>query len=118
MLNQIILVEDTKFSAKLLNSIMLDNAVSCYNLEQIEDFTYLIDDLRPQIILTNIETVQNEWDLYWRSIESSSFKDVKIILYGDKDQLENCLYKNRFDQLIDKPLDILTIYEFLKSLVE
>lgn len=118
MLNQIILIEKTKLVSKLLTAVLSDKSINSYCLDQIENFTYLIDDLAPQIVLVEVQTASEDWQLFWDSLNKAKVKNFKLILFGEKEQVEKLENLEKFDAVLLKPLDISTIYEQLSSLVE
>lgn len=115
MLKQVILIEKTKFVYKLISSVLADKAVNCYCMEQIEDFSYLVDDLKPEMLLVDYNTASQNWDLFWRSLNASQHQSYLKVLYGEQKDLESFEEKKSFDAVMVKPLDVTTLYEQLSS---
>ena len=116
MLKQVILIEKTKFVYRLISSILGDNDVRCYCLDQLEDFSYLLEDLSPQVLLVDFATASQDWDLFWYGLNNSQYKDFKKILYGDQQELDHFEDKDSFDDILVKPIDVTQLYEYLKAL--
>lgn len=118
MLDQVILIEKTKLVSKLLSTVLESNGAKCYVLNELEDFSYLVDDLRPQILLVEVSTLRDDLELFWKAIDNSAFKSFKLVLFGKKDDVDSITNIERFDSKLYKPIDISNIYEQLSSLVE
>ena len=118
MLKQVILIEKTKFVYKLISSLLNERAVECFCLEQLEDFSYLVDDLLPDILLVDYDTASQDWSLFWQSVNSSKHQKFFKVLYGDKKELELFEGKSSFDTVLTKPLDITMLHAELSNLVK
>lgn len=117
MLNQVILIEETKFINKLISSLLQDNEVQCYCLDQIEDFSYLLEDLTPQILLVNCNIASSHWDIFAQSVINSKYQGFKKILYGDVEEIHSFEMCDFFDDTLPKPLDIMNLFDYLNSQV-
>ena len=118
MLNQVLLIEKNKLSSKILSANIEGNNTKCYALDQLEDFTYLIDDLSPQIMLIEVFTFLDNPQVFWNSVEISTQKNVKLVLFGEVEDITTISEKDKFDLILEKPIQIARLYKQLSSLVE
>lgn len=118
MLNQVLLIEKNKLSSKILSANIEGNNAKCYTMDQLEDFTYLIDDLSPQIILIEVSTFLDDPQVFWNSVEISTQKNVKLVLFGEVEAMATILEQDKFDLILEKPIQISRLYKQLSSLVE
>lgn len=112
MLQQVILVEKTKFIYRMFQEIFSSKQIHCYVATDEEDFTYQIEELRPQIVLVNLESMDFEW--VRGNLERSSFQGFKKVGLCRKDSGENEIEKF-FDLVELLPIDP---FEFIKKLEE
>jgi DNA-binding response OmpR family regulator len=118
MLNQVILIEKTKFVYKLISSLLQEKGVKCYCLDEVHSFDYLINDLTPQLILVDANSFNGDWNTFWSSVEQAEFKNFQTILFGKDEELANHPHKEKFNYLLPKPLNVTELYEYLLSKVE
>lgn len=70
-LTQIIYINENRFVCQLVEKLCKQNEIACYSLDQIEDFTYLVNDLRPQLVLVALETFDSNEQLLTEYIQKS-----------------------------------------------
>jgi hypothetical protein len=79
-LTQIIYVNEKRFVCQLVEKVCKQNEIACYTVEQIDNFSYIIDDLVPQLVVVELDTFTNFEDIILLSINESKNKPqlVKI----------------------------------------
>ena len=73
-LTQIIYINQNKFTCEFVEKLCKQNDIACYTLDQVQDFVYLIDDLRPQIILVASDTFEKFEDQIAHYLELANHK--------------------------------------------
>lgn len=110
MLQQVILAEKTKFIYRLISSVLQAKNIDCYVAEDGEDFFYQIDELRPQVIVVNLDTVNFEWAK--SNLEQAKFKDYLKIGLRQPGQSDPDVTKY-FDRILNLPIEP---YEFVTQI--
>lgn len=79
-LSQIIYVNEKRFVCQLVEKVCKQNEIACYTVEQIDNFSYIIDDLVPQLVVVELDTFTKFEDIILLSINESKNKPqlVKI----------------------------------------
>ena len=73
-LNQIIYINENRFVCQLVEKLCKQNEIACYTLDQVEDFTYLVNDLRPQLVLVALDTFNSHEQLIKEYLEKSEYQ--------------------------------------------
>ena len=106
MLQQVLLIEKTKFIYKLLAKTFKSKDVNCYVVEEQEDLAYLVDDIKPQAIVANIDDIDISW--LKKSLTEAKFDQyVKIAITSDSNQKSS----HYFDQVAHLPIDPFSFVE-------
>lgn len=79
-LSQIIYVNEKRFVCQLVEKVCKQNEIACYTVEQIDNFSYIINDLVPQLVVVELDTFTKFEDIILLSINESKNKPqlVKI----------------------------------------
>lgn len=104
-IKQILYINKTKFVCDMVSKLCQRAKIECYTLETTEDFTYLIEDLKPEVIVIEEETFGINEDEFWVQVKKSSFKS-KTIIMGT--------LKEGFDASMHLPLDTTTFISDLR----
>lgn len=114
--NRLILIHPKKFVCRSFEEFGKDIGVSVYSIEEIEEFAYLIDDLKPELVLVHNELFQKQPAFFYAEFSKTNFKPKKIILIGTKDDLL-LADKNVFSSHLIEPFDIGDLANILKGLL-
>ena len=113
MLQQVIFVEKTKFIYKLVSSVLKTKQIGCYVVDNEEDFTFQIEDLRPEVIVVNLQSVDFDW--VKRNIEAAKYKNFITVAIG-KSEIEDDKVKNDFfDHFVKLPIQPYDLARQLKK---
>lgn len=122
-LGQIMFIYRDEFACKLAQKLARKRSVDCYTLSKIEEnFAYLIEDLRPQLVLVDERVYASNKELIDASLADAKSKG------DDAKSKENC-FKSvllsreereapKFDGRLPLPLDLNSFMDQLQALVE
>jgi hypothetical protein len=88
-LKQILLIHPVRFTCSTIKEFAALGNVEVYFMEGKEEFTYLIDDLKPEIILIHHSFMSAEAEFVQAEVEKAQFKSSKLIILGEYEQAEN-----------------------------
>jgi len=83
---QIIYINKTKFTCGFVENLCKEQNVSCYTLQDCNDFSYLIDDLKPEAVIIDGQTYQESEDTFWNCSNAAEFKTCFILLSNEKNE--------------------------------
>lgn len=83
LLKQIILIHKNKFVIQVMETLCQSADILIYSMEDANDFAYLLDDLKPDILLVDEGILKDELLSFNRNLEQAENKDYKIIVLGD-----------------------------------
>lgn len=104
-IKQILYINKTKFVCDMVIKLCQRANIECYTLENTEDFTYLIEDLKPEAIVIEEKTFSLNEDEFWIQVKKSNFKTSTVIM-GD--------IKDGFDTSLNLPLDTTSFISDLR----
>lgn len=87
-LKQIIYIHNNRFSCQLVEKVCKQEGVGCYTLGQLEDYTYLVNDLRPEIIVMTQEALNLFGDDAVNYALASDHKS-KLVLMTNNEQKDD-----------------------------
>lgn len=81
-LSQIIYFNKIKFVCKVVENACKAEGISCYSLDEVCDFAFLVNDLEPQLIVINQPTLEFYGEKFFKYINNCDFSS-KIVLMTD-----------------------------------
>lgn len=87
-LKQILLIHPIKFTCATIKEFAALGNVEVYFIEAREEFTYLINDLKPEAILIHHSFIRAEAEFVQSELEKAQFKESKLIIIGDYEESE------------------------------
>lgn len=113
-MKQILFIYQDEVVTELTKSILRSHSVESYAINKItEDFSYIINDLRPELVLVDEKILDASEALINQSIENSEYSDAKWVLLTEDENRHN-----PFHLSYKLPLKAKSIYEDLKVLVD
>lgn len=108
-------IDQNNFSNQLLEKVFKKAEYSFYTLTSLNDFSYLVSDLKPQVIVLDFETFLNGKEAFLLQFkENSSLQKTPFIILGEGDIPEITILGR-----VAKPFDPFEIpskiAEFLKN---
>lgn len=112
MLRQIVFVYRDEFVVKLVEKLMQRSSIACYGLSKVnENFAYVIEDLKPELIIVDEVAYSRNEGLINESLNSAN-GSYKSVLLSEKTDTQG------FDLVMPLPLNVDTFVEQARSLVE
>jgi DNA-binding NtrC family response regulator len=114
---QVFYINKIRFVCDTVENICENSHIECYTLEESNDFSFLINDLKPQLVIIDVKTlIDNDTD-FWSEIDKSDIKP-KIMLSGIGSSDFAKESSHEFDFIYDQMIDIITFGQTLKSHLE
>jgi hypothetical protein len=99
----ILWIDGNTFASSLIEKVFKKKGLPFYTLAKVDDFAYLIDDLRPVAIVLDAQTAIKHLDVFQKQYEASeSLKKTAFIIIDNQPGLD--FIQNRIGE-IKKPLD-------------
>ncbi len=109
-------IDQNTFATSLIERAFKRKALSFYSLAQVDDFSYLVDDLKPDLIVLDAETFSQNSQKFLNQYESSILMQATpFILIEPKGDFS--FLKNKIGEL-SKPLDPFKIPEMLQTFLK
>ncbi len=81
-------IDQNAFVTDLLERVYKKKELPFYTLNSAEDFTYLVDDLKPEVIVLDSETAVRYQEALEKQYQASAaLSEVPVIYLGNKDNL-------------------------------
>jgi hypothetical protein len=113
VLGLVLWIDENKFATDLLEKVFKQKDLPFYTLDNVRDFSFLVDDLRPEMIVLDTNTAIRHEELFKTQFEASSrLKTTAFVLIGDEPRLA---YLKKIGE-IKRPFDPFTIPEVLEKL--
>lgn len=110
-LKQLFYINNNKFVCQLVEKISKQKGINCYTLDQNEDFTYLVNDLRPEIIVVAQDVLNAYGDEIMAFIEKSELNPHLVLMSNNENT------DQRFKSVIAEELNPLTFLQDLINLL-
>lgn len=107
MLKQVIWIDQTKFICKLVEDLLKERGVACHTLESLSDFSYLLTDLRPELLICDLKTINQDLGQFKNQVKDYNGKVVTTASLADYERFNDF----KFFGLIEKPLDVEKLYD-------
>ena len=108
---QVFYINSIKFVCDTVENICKNKELECYTLLSAQDFAYLIDDLRPELVMINTNSLNSN---FWDEIDKASLKPKTMLIGEDIDGVSEEL-KERFDFTYPEKIDVITFGQILKN---
>lgn len=108
-------IDHNNFSNKLLEKVFKKAQISFYTIETVSNFAYLINDLKPQVIVLDFQTFEKDKHLFQEQIfHNPCLQSTPFIIIGNG-EVPNISIIGRISRPFD-PFDIPDkIRDFLKG---
>jgi hypothetical protein len=77
---QIIFINESKFVCDFIESNCVSHDLACYSLTDTTDFSYLIDDLKPGIVIIDKSAYEGQEERFWNGISGASHQTKTMIV--------------------------------------
>ncbi len=82
-IKQIFYINKTKFVCDFVENLCKSNGLSCFTLTETSDFSYLITDLKPKLVIIDKSALDENSDQFWSGLKESEHSGYKTMLVGD-----------------------------------
>lgn len=112
----ILWIDGNTFATGLLEKVFKSKNLPFYTLAEAKDFLYLLDDLKPGLIVLDAATVERAGETFLKQYENSEqLRSLPKVVIGFGDDLP--FLKNRIG-FIQRPFDPFEIPEILLNFYE
>jgi two-component SAPR family response regulator len=109
----ILWIDHNTFATSLLEKVFKKQSLPFYTVHQVDDFAFLVEDLKPVLIVLNSEIfLQNAESFLKQYQASASIQDTPFVLVGAHESLS--FIKNKIGEL-HKPLEPFDIPDQLRK---
>lgn len=85
---QIIFINESKFVCDFVESLCKSNDLACFSISDTTDFTYLVDDLKPALIIIDKNVYQEDEDRFWSGISAASHQTKTMIVGMESEKFD------------------------------
>ena len=108
-------IDQNTFATDLIERIFKKKSLSLYTIQSVEDFSYLVDDLSPSLVVLDTETFfKNPQAFLWQYEKSLKMQALPIILLGPEGDFS--FLKNKIG-VIKKPIEPFELPELLMKMI-
>lgn len=109
-------IDENTFATSLIEKVFKKKGLPFYSLSQVNDFSYLIDDLGPSLIVLDAKTAVGSLDTFMSQFNSSQkLQKLPFVLIDKTPELS--FIKNVAGE-IQRPFDPFNIPEMLLKITE
>ncbi len=108
-------IDHNTFATSLIEKVFKKRSLPFYTINSVEDFSYLVDDLNPSLIVLDGETFSKNREVFLEQyINSAKMQNLPFILLDP--QSDFSFLKNKIGE-IRKPLEPFDLPEVLRKIV-
>jgi DNA-binding NtrC family response regulator len=112
----ILWIDENIFATSLLEKIFKRRESPFYTLSKPVDFIYLIDDLKPQILVIDSQTAEKYFEeIKSQFSQSENLRSLPVILVDHSDKLD--FIQNKVG-LIERPFDPFQIPSIIEDILQ
>ena len=108
-------IDHNTFSNGLIERVFKKNTLPFYTLPSVEDFSYLVDDLKPVLIVLDGDTFDQNPQAFLDQYEKSSHMQALPFIVLDPKR-DFSFLKNKIGEL-QKPLDAFMLPQILSQIL-
>lgn len=113
-MKQILFIYRDSVVTELTKSILKSHNVESYGINEVtEDFSYLVNDLKPELVLIDEQLLDASKEIIEQSVQNCTFSESKWVLLTEDENRPNPFHLSYI-----LPLKAKSIYEDLKDLVD
>jgi DNA-binding NtrC family response regulator len=113
LLGLVLWIDENKFATDLLEKVFKQKDLPFYTLDNVRDFSFLVEDLKPEMIVLDVKTASRHKELFKAQFDASpAMKNIPFVLIGDEKEFT---YVKKMGE-IKRPFDPFSIPEVLEKL--
>jgi hypothetical protein len=103
-LKQIVLIHPVRFVCASIKEFAASKQIDVYFMEAKEEFTYLINDLKPEALIVHHSLMRTDADFVQSELAKAEFTATKLFVIGEFDNASNYEAK-----VIPEPFSIVNL---------
>lgn len=115
VLKQVFLIHPIKFVCNAVKEFAKQELVTIYDEQKINDFGYLINDLKPELIAIHADLVAVNYTEFKKVVDNLEFKDFELVLIGRGEQISSFEYCSEFHHFLFEPYNPSEFTASMKS---
>ena len=115
-MTKVFYIEKQKFLREMVEQILVDKGEKAYTLETASDCTYLIEDLKPEVLMLDVATIMPEADEFFATYKEK-FSQIPIVFTGfpeDRDLLGP--YEGLCRGFLEKPIKPMEFWDQMEKM--
>lgn len=110
-------IDKNTFATELLERVFKKKNLPIYTVASAEDFSYLVDDLRPELIVLDVQTALDSKEAFLKQLEASQLlKSLPFILI-DPAALDHDFIPNKIGEF-QRPFDPFEIPAEISEIIK
>ena len=105
-------IDQNTFATGLLEKVFKKKGLPFYTLNSVDDFLYLVEDIKPQLIVLDAHTANLNMDAFKKQYESKTLNELPFVLVDADDNFQ---FIGNVVGKINRPFDPFKIPETLKN---
>lgn len=106
-------IDDNTFSTSLLERVFKKKGLPFYTLTGVDDFLYLVNDLRPVVLVIDSKTAKKNLPALQK--QSAQWGNIPVILVEEDSELD---FLNNRIGMIKRPFDPFDIPKIIENLLK
>jgi hypothetical protein len=112
----ILWIDENTFATGLLEKVFKMKSLPFYTLNSVNDFSYLIEDLRPELLILDCPTAMKQLEVFKKQYETSELlQNLPVILIDESSELG--FISKKIGQ-ISRPFDPFKIPEIIENILK
>lgn len=114
MMGLIFWIDENTFATNLVERALKGQGVDFYTVKDAKDFSYLIEDLKPQIVVIDSQTALKDIEVFKKQFEQTqSFFNAKIVVIEGNAELS---FLGDQVKVLQRPFDPFKLKEFFSQI--
>ena len=112
-MRKIFLAHPSDFTKALMNDFAASHNLDCYLWDDFDDFAYLIDDMKPELLIIHQQISKNYGDKIEQGLAECKYTDYEVVILGQNFSNIKAEYK------MDAEIETANFFEhILKSILK
>lgn len=119
MIKQAFLLHSIKFVSATIKEFSRFDGVDLYIMDNTKDFSYLIDDLRPEVLIIDPKSLNDKetQESFLKELNNAVFKKVEIVCLGNKAEIGNIDLEQIISYELPESIEPSKFFKKLQSLL-
>lgn len=114
MMGLIFWIDENTFATNLVERTLKGQGLDFYTVKDAKDFSYLVEDLKPQIVVIDSYTALKDIDVFKKQFEQThGFFNAKLVVIEESDELD---FLGEKVARLNRPFDPFKLKEFFSQI--